>query len=93
MQHAIACMRAVERGGHRAIEVRVELQQAHNRALQERLGGSVWSQCRSWYRMDEGKVIAIFPGFVSEYVGAVRRPRFGDYVLEPGAEPARLPPA
>ena len=70
-----------------------DVQQAQNAALQQRLGGSVWSQCRSWYRMEDGKVIAIFPGFVREYVQAVRQPRFGDYVLEPEAAPARLPPA
>ena len=84
VQHAIACMREVERGGHRAIEVRADAQRAHNADLQQRLGGSVWAQCRSWYRMDGGKVIAIFPGFVREYVGAVYPPRFGDYVLHPG---------
>ncbi|MBW8367576.1 MAG: alpha/beta hydrolase fold domain-containing protein [Arenimonas sp.] len=85
--HAIACMREVERGGHRAIEVRADVQQTHNADLQQRLGGSVWAQCRSWYRMDGGKVIAIFPGFVNEYVRAVREPRFADYVLHPGAWP------
>jgi len=79
VRHAIACMQAVEQGGHRTIEVRAEAQQAHNAALQARLAGSVWSQCRSWYRMEDGKVIAIFPGFVREYEKAVRVPRFGDY--------------
>lgn len=87
-QHAIACMRAVEQGGHRAIEVRADVQQAHNADLQRRLGGSVWAQCRSWYRMDGGKVIAIFPGFVREYVRAVRTPDFGDYRMD-GAGPDR----
>jgi len=91
VQHAIACMRTVEQGGHRAIEVRADVQQAHNAALQQRLGGSVWSQCRSWYRMDGGKVIAIFPGFVREYVQAVRDPAWGDYRLD-GADRA-VPPA
>jgi hypothetical protein len=33
--------------------------------------------------MDDGKVIAIFPGFVREYVRAVREPALDDYVLEP----------
>nr|MBP6597530.1 alpha/beta hydrolase fold domain-containing protein [Arenimonas sp.] len=79
VQHAIACMREVERGGSGAIEVRAQVQQTHNAALQQRLGGSVWSQCRSWYRMDDGKVIAIFPGYVAEYVRAVRTPDFSHY--------------
>ena len=83
-KHALACMREVERGGHRAIEVRAHAQQANNAALQQRLGGSVWAQCRSWYRMDDGKVIAIFPGFVKDYVRAVREPRWADYLLDGG---------
>ena len=85
VQHAIACMREVARGGHRAIEVRADAQRAHNDDLQQRLGGSVWAQCRSWYRMDGGKVIAIFPGFVNEYVRAVREPDFTEYRLAPGS--------
>ncbi|PZO08192.1 MAG: hypothetical protein DCF27_09120 [Lysobacteraceae bacterium] len=96
VQHAIACMRAVEQGGHRDIEVRADVQQAHNAALQQRLRGSVWSQCRSWYRMDSGKVIAIFPGYTPEYVQAVRKPAWGDYRLDGGdraAPPERLPAA
>jgi cation diffusion facilitator CzcD-associated flavoprotein CzcO len=80
VRHAIACMQAVEQGGHRAIEVRAEAQATCNAALQQRLGDSVWAQCRSWYRMEDGKVIAIFPGFVREYEEAVRVPRRGDYV-------------
>ena len=81
VQHAIACMRAVQAGGHRWISVRPEVFAEHNRALQARLGGSVWSQCRSWYRMDNGRIVALFPGFTREYVRAVRVPRLADYEL------------
>ncbi len=41
--------------------------------------GSVWSQCRSWYRMDNGKVVALFPGFTREYVEALDRPDFAEF--------------
>ena len=72
VRHAIECMRAVAEGGHRAIEVREETMRAHNADLQQRLSGSVWAQCRSWYRMDNGKVIAIFPGYTAEYHRGLR---------------------
>ena len=85
VQHAIACMRAVEAGGHRAIEVREDAQRAHNAALQRRLAGSVWAQCRSWYRLEGGRVVAIFPGFTREYVRALRVPDWSAYRFEPGA--------
>lgn len=83
MRHAIACMRAVARGGHRAIEVREETMRGHNATLQQRLAGSVWAQCRSWYRMDGGKVVAIFPGYTREYVRAVSALDLGAYRFLP----------
>lgn len=79
VRHAIECMRAVEHGGYRAVEVRAEAQQAHNAQLQQRLGRSVWAQCRSWYRMDDGKVVAIFPGYTREYVRGLRRVGWGAF--------------
>lgn len=79
VRHAIDCMRAVADGGHRSIEVRPEAQQEHNVRLQQRLDTSVWAQCRSWYRMDNGKVVAIFPGYTREYVRGVRRRAAGDF--------------
>ena len=74
VDHAIACMKAVRGGGHRWIDVRPEAMREHNRSLQARLGTSVWSQCRSWYRLDNGRVFAVFPGYTREYVNAVRQP-------------------
>lgn len=88
VRHAIACMKAVTAGGYRAIEVRAEVMQAHNLQLQQRLGGSVWSQCRSWYRMDDGKVVAIFPGFTREYVQALRSVPWSDFRFDAGTGPA-----
>jgi cation diffusion facilitator CzcD-associated flavoprotein CzcO/acetyl esterase/lipase len=79
VRHAIACMQAVRAGGHRSVEVRAEAMADHNRALQNRLDGSVWSHCRSWYRMDNGKIVALFPGFTAEYVKAVQKPDFSHY--------------
>jgi len=79
VRHAIACMQAVRAGGHRSIEVTADAMTDHNRALQRRLDGSVWSQCSSWYRMDNGKIIALFPGFTAEYVEAVQKPDFSHH--------------
>lgn len=79
VRHAIACMHRVRQTGQRWIAVRSEVMTEHNRALQQRLGGSVWAQCRSWYRMEGGKIVALFPGFTAEYVRAVWPPRAADY--------------
>ena len=72
-RHIVACIRRVQAGGHRWITVKPEMQAAHNRALQARLNGSVWSQCRSWYRDDNGRIVALWPGFTREYVRGLER--------------------
>jgi cation diffusion facilitator CzcD-associated flavoprotein CzcO len=78
--HAIACMQAVRERGLRWIGVRDEVFQRHNAQLQQRLAGSVWAQCRSWYRMDSnGRIVALFPGFVREYVRGLKRVEPADY--------------
>ena len=78
-RHALAVIRQVhERGGRWAV-VRPEAMAAHDAALQARLRGSVWTQCRSWYRMDDGRVVAIFPGFTPEYVRNAGTPATADY--------------
>lgn len=81
VQYAIACMQRVRREGRRWIAVKPEVAAAHDDALQRRLSTSVWSQCRSWYRAESGRIVAIWPGFTREYVKAVRRPDPAAYEL------------
>ncbi|MBL8360812.1 MAG: FAD-dependent oxidoreductase [Rubrivivax sp.] len=47
----VEAIRRVQAQGARSIAVRDEVHAAHNAALQARLQGTVWHQCRSWYRM------------------------------------------
>jgi len=61
-------------------------------ALQARLQGSVWTQCRSWYRTDGGKVVALWPGFTAEYVRGLRRPEPADFQLRWGMTSRRARP-
>lgn len=81
VQHAIACMQRVRREGRRWIAVRAEAFAAQDAAVQRRLAGSVWSQCSSWYRGEDGRIFAIWPGFTGEYTRAVRRPDWAAYEL------------
>jgi cation diffusion facilitator CzcD-associated flavoprotein CzcO len=82
-QHAIACMQRVRNEGRRWVQVREDVAAAEDAAQQQRLRGSIWSQCQSWYRGADGRVIAIFPGFTGEYVRSVRRPDWAAYELGP----------
>jgi len=89
VRYAIACMQRVVAGDQRWIDVRPEVQRASNARLQQRLAGSVWTQCQSWYRADNGKVIALFPGFTREYQALLRRPDFAEYTFG-RSEPMRV---
>jgi len=81
VQHALACMRRVRESGKRWIAVRPEAFAAQDASVQQRLDGSVWTRCSSWYRNDSGRIIAIWPGFTGEYARAVRRPDEAAYEL------------
>ena len=81
VRHAIACMQRVRQEGRRWIAVRPEVARAHDEAQQQRLATSVWSQCRSWYRAENGRIVAIWPGYTAEYVRAVREPEAAAYEL------------
>lgn len=78
-RHALICMAEVEARGAASIEVEARAQAAHNAALQARLADSVWSRCTSWYRLPDGRVGAIFPGYTREYVRGLRRLGWSDY--------------
>ena len=65
-----------------AIEVRGDVHRQHNDALQRRLDGSVWSTCRSWYRTDAGKIVALWPGFTREYTTGLQQTDWSEFDLQ-----------
>ncbi len=58
---------ALRERGAGAIEVRAEVEAASDRALQARFAGTAWTECDSWYRNEQGRVIANWPGYMREY--------------------------
>ncbi len=76
---AVRAMQEVQRRGARWLDVKPAVMQQFNDELQARLGPSVWSGCRSWYRADSGRNIAIWPGFTREYVAAVAGQSFDQF--------------
>lgn len=51
----------------RPLEVRPEVATAFDEETQERLAGSVWTMCASWYRNAFGRVTTNWPGVSAEY--------------------------
>lgn len=66
-----------------AIEVRPEVEAASDRALQARFAGTAWTRCDSWYRDEDGRIVANWPGYMREYVEQTRRLDASEYLFAP----------
>jgi cation diffusion facilitator CzcD-associated flavoprotein CzcO len=80
--YVLSALALLRDAGRRALVVRPEVERASTAEVQERLDGSVWTQCQSWYRKDgDGRVVGNWPGFMLEYVRRVERADAGDFEL------------
>jgi cation diffusion facilitator CzcD-associated flavoprotein CzcO len=63
--YAIGAMRAMRERGAKTIEVRPEVQESYNRAIQRKLESTVWNTggCSSWYLDRRGVNTVIWPDF------------------------------
>ncbi|MDN3352243.1 NAD(P)/FAD-dependent oxidoreductase [Actinomadura sp. DC4] len=76
--YIVGCVRALTRA--RYIDVRPDVQNAFNRAVQRKFRKTVWaSGCRSWYMTADGKIVNNWPGFTLAYRRATRRPDPRDF--------------
>ena len=69
IRQALSAMR--DRGAA-AVEVRREVEAASDREVQARFAGTAWTECNSWYRDDNGRIVTNWPGYMDEYVRRVR---------------------
>jgi cation diffusion facilitator CzcD-associated flavoprotein CzcO len=81
--------------GAAAIDVRPDVEAQSDREVQDRFEGTAWTQCNSWYRDDEGRIVANWPGYMREYVERTQTldPAEFSFVPAPEREPDRLTPA
>jgi hypothetical protein len=65
INYAIGAIREMRRRGAATIEVRADVQDRYNRAIQKRLETTVWNTggCSSWYLDRHGVNSVIYPGF------------------------------
>jgi hypothetical protein len=55
-----------------AIDVRAEVERQSDREVQARFAGTAWTECDSWYRNRAGRIVANWPGYMSEYAQQTR---------------------
>lgn len=66
--YVLDALRTLRRSGAAAMALRPEVDRASDEELQERLRGSVWTSCNSWYRQGpEGRIVNNWPGHMVEY--------------------------
>lgn len=60
--------------GRGYLDVKPEVQSAHNDALQKRLARTNWnSGCKSWYLTEDGYNATMYPGFATQYAWQLAR--------------------
>jgi len=55
------------------LDVRTDVAELFDEEMQDRLAGTAWTGCRSWYRPGAGPVTTNWPGLVSEYHRRTKR--------------------
>ena len=80
-------------GGAERLEVHRHVHDTFVREMQERLAGSVWVGCSSWYVNEEGRVTNNWPGTQMEYKRRVRTFARADYSTPGSATPPAGTPA
>jgi hypothetical protein len=80
IEHVLDLLRAADRRGALAVEVRADAQREWNDALVPRLARSVWGTgCQSWYLDARGHNATVWPGSTLEFWWRTRRLEDGDY--------------
>ncbi|MGP0100845.1 MAG: flavin-containing monooxygenase [Solirubrobacteraceae bacterium] len=87
LRQALQQLRVREAG---AIEVRAEVEAASDRALQARFAGTAWTRCDSWYRDENGRIVANWPGYMREYLRQTSRLDAAEYRFVPLPKPAAV---
>jgi cation diffusion facilitator CzcD-associated flavoprotein CzcO len=81
VRYVLGALRAIERHGLGAIEVRPDVHAAFQDEVQQRMPGSVWTDggCRSWYLDGNGRNSTLWPDFTWRYALRTRNFEIADY--------------
>ncbi|MDO9408116.1 NAD(P)/FAD-dependent oxidoreductase [Patulibacter sp.] len=87
--YLVDALARLDAAGADAMDVEPTVMAVSDARVQERLHGSIWTRCDSWYRTEGGRVSTNWPGFMREYAARVRRVRTSEYAFwsRPGESP------
>ena len=78
-RYAVEAIGLIASGRAERLEVKPEVHERFVREMDERLAGSVWVGCASWYVTAEGRVTNNWPGSQTEYKRRTRTVALTDY--------------
>jgi cation diffusion facilitator CzcD-associated flavoprotein CzcO len=80
--YVVACLKRLQRGEIRTLDVKKTVQESFNATIQRRLKKSVWAKgCNSWYLTAAGKNTTNWPGYSLGFRLQTRVPRWDDYAV------------
>ncbi len=71
--------------GAASVEVRRAVEASSDRETQARFAGTAWTRCDSWYRDEGGRIVANWPGYMTEYAERVRELDPSEFAFAPAA--------
>jgi hypothetical protein len=84
-------LKLIEEKNAKYMDVRPNQLRRYNEELENKLENTVWtSGCKSWYTQEDGKNIAIWPGFSFRYRARTRAVNPDHYVFTPRDETATV---
>ena len=79
--HAIEAIEKIQADDLKYVDIRQEVQDSYNEALQKRMKHMVWGGCKSWYLNPDGSNHSLYPGFAAEYVLRARHFKAEEYEI------------
>jgi cation diffusion facilitator CzcD-associated flavoprotein CzcO len=74
-------LQVVRERGAGGIAVRPAVEAVADRETQRRFEGTAWTRCQSWYREEDGRIVANWPGYMREYEERTRVLDPAEYAL------------
>jgi cation diffusion facilitator CzcD-associated flavoprotein CzcO len=81
INYVLSALKKLDAGKLRAIDLKPQVLDAHDRRIQARLQNSVWQKggCVSWYLDSTGRNVTLWPGFTFDYVAKTRNVKLEEY--------------
>src|SRR3990167_8712265 len=73
IDYAVQGIKAILQRNLKLLDVKADVQQRYNQAIQQRLAKTNWnSGCKSWYLSEDGFNSTMYPGFATQYANQMK---------------------